>query len=171
MRKGIVIAGAVVLVISIAAIGGGLFFAVGQSGLASLGVSAPKTTVTLAPGADVTVGNTTVGEVTVVTYSDNASAPIQVSSGGSSPVTKTTDHNGVTYYYLVFTPLQGTDAVVMHNNNTATLSVQYAAVQSSLGALAVGGLLILGGGVAFIVGLVLLIVGAAMKKKGPPGQP
>ena len=169
MRKRVVIAGAIILVIGIAVAGAGFYLVLDQAGLGSAGVASQKTTVALAPAAEATIGTTQSGKITIVVYSANASAAIQVSSGGTAPVTRTTSINGETAFIAVFTTLgTGSAPIVLHNNQTAPLSVQYASVQTDLGALAYGGLLVLAGAVLFIAGLIVLIVGFVMKERSPP---
>lgn len=170
MRKGVVIAGAVILIVGVAALGGGFYLLVDRAGLADLGVSAQKTTVVLSPGASQSIGTTQTGAITIVAYSDNASTPLQVSSGGVAPITRTVTRNGVTDYAVIFTTLgsgSGSAPVVILNNLTKTVSVQYASVQTGIGALAYGGIAILGGGLLFIVGIIILVVGLVMKRRTP----
>ncbi len=179
MRKGIVVAGAVILIIGAAALGAGFYLLVDQAGIANLGVSAQKTTVVLPPGSSQSMGTTQPGTITIVAYTDNASAPLQVSSGGTAPTTRTVTKGGETDYVAIFTSVGSNSSsgqVVLFNNQTRTVSVQYASVQTGLGALAFGGLALLGGGLLFIVGVIVLIVGLVMKRRNPPapnptGQP
>ncbi|MDG6951662.1 MAG: hypothetical protein JRN12_07465 [Nitrososphaerota archaeon] len=172
MRRGMVIAGAVVLVLGVAVAGVGIYFLVDQSGLGNIAASAQKTSVVLAPGASLTVGTAQSGKVAIVAYSDNLSAPIQVTSSGTTPTTRTTGKGGTTEYIAVFAGIvTGAAPIVISNNQTATASVQYAAVVTSIGAIASGGLLALGGGALFVIGLIVLIVGVVLKKKADPSAP
>ncbi|MDG7012486.1 MAG: hypothetical protein JRN17_05290 [Nitrososphaerota archaeon] len=171
MRKGVVIAGAVIIIIGVAALGAGLYLLVDRAGVANLGVSAQKITVVLAPGSTKSVGATQPGTITIVAYTDNASAPLQVSSVGATASTRTVTRGGVTDYVAIFTSLGASPVagqVVILNNQTRTVSVQYASVQTGLGALAFGGLAVLGGGLLFVVGIVVLIVGVVLKTRNPP---
>ncbi|MDE1858196.1 MAG: hypothetical protein KGI26_03905 [Thaumarchaeota archaeon] len=171
MRRGMVIAGAVILLIGVAAVAGGLYLLVEQSGLGNLAVTSQKTTVVLAPGTNATIGATKMGEATIVDYTNNASAPLQVTSGGTAPIAKTGSTSGEKVFVAVFVTLGTSSApIVIHNNQTATLSVQYASAQSSIGALAYGGLLLLGGGGLFVVGLIVLILGFVLRGRPPPNQ-
>ena len=61
MRKGVVIAGAVIIIVGVAALGAGLYLLVDRAGVANLGVSAQKTTAVLAPGSTKSVGATQPG--------------------------------------------------------------------------------------------------------------
>ncbi|MDG6990335.1 MAG: hypothetical protein JRM99_02805 [Nitrososphaerota archaeon] len=169
MRRRMVVAGAVILLIGVAALAGGLYLLVEQSGLGNLAVTSQKTTVVLAPGATATIGATQTGQATIVDYSNNASAPIQVTSSGATTIAKTGTTSGEKVFVAVFVTLgTGPAPIVMQNNQTATLSVQYATAQSSIGALAYGGLLLLGGGGLFIVGLIVLILGLVLRGRAPP---
>ena len=169
MRKGVVIAGAVVLLIGVAALGVGLYFLVDQSGLANIAPSTPKTTVVLAPGASANIGTTQTGEITIVGYSDNASAALQVSSGGSTPVTRSGTSGGQAIFVTAFVTLSGSSSsVVMANDLTAPVTVQYSVVTSTLGAIAYAGLLVLAGFVLAVLGAIILVVGVVLKKRQVP---
>ncbi|MDG7012214.1 MAG: hypothetical protein JRN11_06350 [Nitrososphaerota archaeon] len=171
MRKGVVIAGAVIIIIGVAALGAGLYLLVDRAGVANLGVSAQKTTAVLAPGSTKSVGATQPGTITIVAYTDNASAPLQVSSVAATASTRTVTRGGVTDYVAIFTSLGASPVagqVVILNNQTKTVSIQYASVQTGLGALAFGGLAVLGGGLLFVVGIIVLIVGVVLKRRNPP---
>ena len=172
MRKGIVIVGAVLLVIGVASAGGGGYLAVGSSNLGSAVLPSQKTTVALAPGANVTVGATDAGKVTIIAYTDNASAPLEVSAGGATALSRTSGSGGSTTYFAVVTG--GGSAphpIALVNNQTKSVSVQYGAGQSSIGALASAGLLILGGAALAIIGVIVLVVGVILKKQQPQAPP
>ncbi|MDE1858206.1 MAG: hypothetical protein KGI26_03955 [Thaumarchaeota archaeon] len=141
MRKRVVIAGAVILLLGIAALGAGFYLLVDRSGPANIAPSAPETTVVLAPGASSAIGSTQTGETTIVGCSDNVSAAVQVTSGGAIPVTRTGTAGGQTLFVSASVTLSGnSSSMAMLNYRTAPVSVQYSVVASTLGALAYAGL-------------------------------
>ncbi len=162
----------VILVLGVAAVGGGLVLVLGQIGPGTGAFSAQMATVVLAPGASHSLGTTLPDKVAIIEYTDNASEPIQVTSGSASvPVSRSVFHNGVATFITVITAIgESPQPVALVNSQSAPLSVGYAIVQSDFGALADGGLLVLGGGIAVVVGIILVLVGALMRRKLPPGQ-
>jgi len=164
-----VIAGAVILLIGVAAVAGGLYLLVEQSGLGNLAITSQKTTVVLAPGANATIGSTQTGQATIVDYTNNAKRAPPGDFRLTAGIAKTGTTSGEKVFVAVFVTLASSSSpIVMHNNQTATLSVQYASAQSSIGALAYGGLLLLGGGGLFIVGLIVLVLGFVLRGRAPP---
>jgi hypothetical protein len=165
LRKRIVIVGAVLLVIGVAAAGSGIYLAISPFTSSGVGLGRPlNSSAAIAPGGDKTIGNTSAGMVSIVVYKDNLSKPVQLDTGATTTVSRSVSSNGSILFVSVFTSA-ATGQVTLHNNQTSTLEVQYSVTESTLGALASGGLLILGGGLLFVIGLVVLIVGLFMKRK------
>lgn len=170
MRKGIVIAGAIILVVGIAVVGVALYLVALPFASANLGAN-PSTRV-LASGQSVTLGATQAGKIDLVTYEDNVSAPIRLNTGSASAISRTVTTSNGTLYLAILEPSSGSSqTVALVNNQTSTVSVRYNFIQSSAGMLASGGLSIIGGAALFVVGLVVLIVGFIMKKKQPVASP
>ena len=68
-----------------------------------------------------------------------------------------------------FVTLSGnSSSVVMLNDLTAPVSVQYSVVTSTLGAIAYAGLLVLVGFVLAVIGATALVVGVVLKKRQVP---
>jgi hypothetical protein len=165
LRKRIVIVGAILLVIGVAAAGSGIYLAISPFTASGVGLGRPLNTSTvISPGENKSIGTTSAGMVSIVVYKDNLSKPIQLDTSGTTTVSRSVSSNGSILFVSVFTSA-ASGGVTLHNNQTSTLEVEYSLTESTLGALASGGLLILGGGLLFIIGLVVLIVGLVMKKK------
>jgi hypothetical protein len=173
MRKIVVIVGAVLLSAGIVIAVVGLFSATQSLGSPLGGFTGSlKNSATIAPGDNVSLGTTRPGIIALVAYQDNASAAIKLSAGSNSVVTRPTTRNGATVFVSAFSGLSNnSQPIFLVNNQSSALEVKYSFSESSLGSLAASGLSLLGGGLLFVVGLIVLIVGFVLKGRTPePAQ-
>ncbi|PSN93086.1 hypothetical protein B9Q09_06570 [Candidatus Marsarchaeota G2 archaeon ECH_B_SAG-C16] len=167
MRKGIVIAGLVLLAVGALAAGLGVYTA--RSSLLPVvsGFNSKLSkSLTLPAGGRAVIGEVEGGQLGFVAYNDSSNSPISLSLPGVSTLTyKSIVINGTTTYLASF--VSNTNGTVMLENNlTNPVTVNYyIETTSNIGSIISSGLAILLGGVLFIVGIVVTIVGLVLKRK------
>ncbi|MGC8542952.1 MAG: hypothetical protein ACP5NQ_03335 [Vulcanisaeta sp.] len=162
MRKGLLIAGAVLIVLAIVIFFIGVYLSSGvTSNLASI-VAGIRNEAVMKPGSSISIGNASSGVAIVVIYNDTLRKPLNI---------VTTTNTGLIMnnipvdeqYMVVYSPPTGSGALYLVNNYSEGLTIYYTYGTiniASLMPLAVSTFLGLGAG---IVGVVLLILGVVLR--------
>jgi hypothetical protein len=171
LRRGVVVVGALILVAGAAAAISGFVLLQRSVSPAANGFLGTPVTVVVSPDQNVSIGTTQPGTVSLVTYEDNASAPLSLSAGGATAVSRTTTKGGEKLFVSVIVSATSSYPVTLRNNSTAPISLKYSFSASPIGSFISGGLLLVVGGLLAAAGVVVMVVGVVLKRKAPPGGP
>ncbi|MEM3671285.1 MAG: hypothetical protein QW767_06040 [Thermoprotei archaeon] len=169
MRKTVLVAGLVVLLIGLAAVFVG-FYEASNLFLPTVKVVSgpPQNSVVLQPAGNLSVGTVAVHNLGILTYKDtsNRALKLHVNSSATTVYRNLSVNGSEVFLAVVLGSGPGPLGLSLVNNLSTQQSVGYTfSSKIAPSALILSGGLILVGGVVFVIGLITAIVGAILKKK------
>ncbi|MGC8606524.1 MAG: hypothetical protein ACP5GZ_00070 [Vulcanisaeta sp.] len=162
MRKGLLITGAVIIILGVVIFFIGIYLSSGiTSGIASLVTGIHNETM-ISPGSSIVVNTNETGAAVTVVYNDTLGKPLQVITSGPGQLEVESVEG---QYVVIYVPEASPSTLSLVNNysENAMVYYTYGAINiNTLMPLALSTIISIG---LIIVGIILLILGAVLKSK------